>query len=503
VKKNGYIASAAAGALAMVLAGTGGYLAHASVQSSGSVNAPGASVAAPGLPGVPMSFADIVAKVAPAVVSVDVESKPDQAQVAMQRGGQGQLPFFFGFPGAPGQGFSFGMPQAPNNAPVQPVRAAGSGFFISSDGYIVTNNHVVEGAEKITVHTKDGRTLSAHVVGQDPATDLAVIKVDGGGYPFVDFENRGQPRVGDWVIAVGNPFGLGGTATAGIVSALGRRNISNSSYVDYMQIDAPINRGNSGGPTFDVYGRVVGVNTAIYTPSGGSVGIGFDIPANVVASVTRQLIEHGKVVRGFIGATIQDVTPEIADSLGVPAKHGALVANVTPGGPSSQAGLRPGDLIESIDGHGVSSASDLTRQVALAHAGEVVHLKVRRGGVVRQINVRSAIRPTEASLTNGGGLGQPGAPGDELGRVLGLQLQPNPNGGVNIAGVSPGSDAAEKGLQPGDVILRAGSRAITSPADVAAAVAQAKHEGRKDVLLLVDHDGQNIFVPLAVTPGQG
>src|SRR6185437_14728923 len=235
----------------------------------------------------------------------------------------------------------------------QTMHAAGSGFFISPDGYIVTNNHVVDHADKITVHTSDDRTFKAHVVGRDPATDLAVVKVDTANMPFVSFEDRAKPRVGDWVVAVGNPFNLGGTATAGIVSALGRKNVSDSSYVDYMQIDAPINRGNSGGPTFDLYGRVVGVNTAIFSPSGGSVGIGFDIPADVAASVSRQLIDHGKIVRGYIGAQIQDVTADIADSLDLKDRKGALVADVTPDGPADRAGLKAGDVVIDVNGQSV------------------------------------------------------------------------------------------------------------------------------------------------------
>ena len=485
-----YLASAAVGALASVLALAGGLVAHAADQPADRADAP---AAAAGPPGAPLSFADIVEQVAPAVVSVDVESKPSRDQVALAGPGLGgqESPF----------GFRFQVPDG--GAPAQPVRATGSGFFVSADGYIVTNNHVVDGADKISVRTKDGAKLDAHVIGVDPATDLAVIKVDGGAHPFVSFEDRARPRVGDWVVAVGNPFGLGGTATAGIVSALGRQNVSNSSFVDYMQIDAPINRGNSGGPTFDTAGRVVGVNTAIFSPTGGSVGIGFDIPADVAASVTGQLIESGKVVRGYIGATIQDVTPEIAESLGVAAKHGALVSDVTPGGPSSQAGLLPGDLVEKVDGHDVASASDLTRQVALAHGGDTVRLDIRRGGAERQIDVRSGVRPTEASLTSGGGTDE-GAGGDaDAGQVLGMQLQPNPNGGVTVAGLGAGSEAAQKGVRPGDVILRAGERVAATPGDVAAAVAEAKRQGRKDVLLLVAHSGRRLFLPLAVAPDKG
>jgi serine protease Do len=363
--------------------------------------------------GAPGSFADVVAKVAPAVVSIDVEKKASATTIDF---GSRDLPLPFQFFGAPGgdrqvNPFDFGwaFPQAPGapNPPRDsvPERGSGSGFFISADGYIVTNNHVVDGAEKITVHTNDDRQFKAHVVGRDPATDLAVLKVEGGPFQYVSFENRAKPRVGDWVVAVGNPFGLGGTATAGIVSALGRPNISGSSFVDYMQIDAPINRGNSGGPTFDVEGRVVGVNSAIFSPSGGSVGIGFDIPADVAAATTGQLIESGMVTRGYIGATVQTLSTELADSLGLGSAHGAVVDILAPGGPSQRAGLQSGDVIVSVNGRGVDSASDVTRQVALARPGDEIRVGILRTGRRLEIDVRSGTRPTEASLAGNEGGG--------------------------------------------------------------------------------------------------
>ncbi|HKT54099.1 MAG TPA: trypsin-like peptidase domain-containing protein, partial [Caulobacteraceae bacterium] len=391
-------------------------------------------------------------------------------------------------------GFQF---QIPRQTKPMPMKAQGSGFFISADGYVVTNNHVVENADKITIHTNDGKTYPAHLIGRDQATDLAVVKVDGAHFPYVSFEQQAKARVGDWVVAVGNPFGLGGTATAGIVSALGRENVSGSSYVDYMQIDAPINRGNSGGPTFDAYGRVVGVNTAIFSPSGGSVGIGFDIPADVAEAVSHELIESGKVTRGYIGATIQDITPDIAESLGIPIHEGALVADIKPGGPSEQAGLKSGDLILKVEGHEVTSASDLTRHVALAHPGEDIHLQIRRDGQVRQVAVRSGLRPTEASLNGEDDHAVPDTPAERNAKVLGMELSQAENG-VAVQGVSPDSDAGEKGLQSGDVIVRAGDRATRSPHDVAEAAAAAKKAGRKEVLLLIARNGQQIFVPLKV-----
>ncbi len=493
-KKN-FFAGAAIGAIAAVLVGAGGYIAHA---QTGAVNATPAPMAA----GAPTSFADIVQRVAPAVVSIDVEGT---RKVAFS----GQAPFQFGpdsdddEDGAPNEGLRrfFQQPQQQQQAPR--VQATGSGFFISGDGYIVTNNHVVENADKITVRTKDERTLTARVIGRDAATDLAVVKVEGSNFPYVSFEDRAKPRVGDWVVAVGNPFGLGGTATAGIVSALGRSGVSDSNYVDYMQIDAPINRGNSGGPTFDMYGRVVGVNTAIFSPSGGSVGIGFDIPADVAAQVTRQLISGGKITRGYIGATIQNVTPEIADSLGVSGSKGALVSEITPGGPSDLAGLKPGDLVLRVNGHPVESSTDLTRQVATVQPGAEIRLEVRRDGQVRQLTVKSGVRPSEASLARNDSQSGPSgeSPDAAAARVLGMRLAPNPSGGVTIQGMKSDSDARQKGLQPGDVIMRAGDRKTASPDDVSAAVAEARKAGHTSVLLMVERAGRKTFVPLKVGEG--
>ena len=490
-------------AAALGLAGAGGYMARAGVGPDGAVNGhplPSASV------GGPASFADIIQQVAPAVVSIEVEGRMGPQNVAQS--GPGGSSGSEGPDG--GDGDNGGLPpelrrffqQQPDGAQSAPVHGAGSGFFISSDGYVVTNNHVVQGATKITVHTTDDRVLKARVIGHDEATDLAVLKVDASGLPFVSFQDRAKPRVGDWVVAVGNPFNLGGTATAGIVSALGRHNVSGSSYVDFMQIDAPINRGNSGGPTFDLHGQVVGVNTAIFSPSGGSVGIGFDIPADVAASVTHQLIASGKVIRGYIGATVQDVTPEIADSLGV-AKGGALVADVAPRGPSDAAGIRSGDLVLKIDGRPVTSAADLTRQVGGIHSGDTIRLEVRRDGQVRQIVVRSGLRPSEAELAfndrspDGQGAGGAGATG-----VLGLRVAPDDQGrGVRVAGVSASSDAAQKGLQAGDLIERAGQQQTRSPSDLVHAVAQARETGHKQVLLMVARGGQHIFVPVELSAG--
>ena len=507
-----FVSGVAIGAVAAAaLLSAEGRWAHANAQA-GAVNArPAAAAPAFGAaPGAPASFADIVQRVAPAVVSIEVEEKgPTKAAFTRRGPGAGdqdedgggdldslppQLRRFF----EQRRGQQDQQPQDD-----EPARAAGSGFFISHDGYIVTNNHVVEGADTITVRTNDDRSLKARLIGRDPATDLAVVKVDGGGFPYVSFEDRAKPRVGDWVVAVGNPFNLGGTATAGIVSALARQNVSESSYVDYMQIDAPINRGNSGGPTFDMYGRVVGVNTAIFSPSGGSVGIGFDIPADVAAQVTHQLIANGKVVRGYIGATVQGVTPEIAESLGLPEKKGALVAELTPGGPSERAGLRQGDLVLRVNGHDIANANELTRQVGLARPGDDIRLQVRRDGRVQDVVVRSGVRPSEAVLAKAGYEGgdeRAAPPEDPAARVLGMRLAPHEGGGVAVAAVAGSSEAGRKGVRPGDVIVQAGARKANAPADVAAAIAEARQAGRKSVLVLVARGAQHMFVPLEVAP---
>jgi serine protease Do len=486
MRRKDFVATVAAGAIGAVVVSMGAQLAAAHE----AVKPPRAGSVAP--LGAPDSFANIVARVAPAVVSVEVVQKPGASAADAGDAAEGdedlrdQLRRLF--PDLPAQ---------PPAAPTGPARVAGSGFFVSPDGYIVTNDHVIEGAQKITVHTNDDRTLTATLVGADSATDLAVLKVAGGGHPFVNFESRARPRVGDWVVALGNPFDLGGTATAGIVSALKRPNISGSSYVDYMQIDAPINRGNSGGPTFDVYGRVVGVNSAIYSPSGGSVGIGFDIPADVASKVVNELIGQGRVVRGYVGAGVQDITPSIAAALGVRSTDGALVDDVTEGGPSARAGLRTGDIIEAVDGRPVTSAAGMTRAVSLARPGQVVRLVVNRNGQQLNLDLTAAERPSEDALEE-----TEAAPADVAAPRLGLTLSPAPGGGLAIDKIDPSSDAAQKGLEAGDVIRQVGARPVNSAADLATALA-ASNADRKDVLVLFERKGRKAFVALAPAAPSG
>jgi serine protease Do len=533
-KKTGYLLGAVAGAGVMAAAVAGAGMRLPSAHADGNahlIKASTAPIFAPP-PGAPMSFADIFDKVSPAVVSINVTSRVDSS--ALRR-----IPGFENFPfdlNPRGRGGGGGDDDEDGASPSNPPQggrtdkgqpklptqqSAGSGFFISPDGYIVTNNHVVENAESIKVVLKDETELEATVVGRDEGTDLAVIKVKGATrqFPFVSFENAGKPRVGDWVIAVGNPFGLGGTATAGIISAYGRD--IGETFVDYIQIDAPINRGNSGGPTFDIYGRVIGVNTAIFSPSGGSVGIGFAIPAEVADNVTKQLITGGKIQRGYIGATIQNFTTDMAEAQGMGSQKGAIVSDTVPGGPSARGGLQPGDVIVSVNGATVKTSTELTREVAKARPGDVLRMDVVREGHHRTVEVRSGIRPSEHELAlndntpKGRGENAPATPPQKAPEVLGMALGaldeatrrklnlPTDVRGVVVEGIDRQSDAGQKGLQRGDVIVQAGGKTVNSAADVASAVDVAKKAGRSNVLVGVFRNGRTTFLPLKATGAAG
>src|SRR5499427_584221 len=338
--------------------------------ASSAARAPATQITLPG-------FADLVTAVRPAVVSVRVKAESAAHQTADSDDGDALEPFdkfFKEFRGPNGQRMAPGQ-----EGRRQFVRGQGSGFFISQDGYIVTNNHVVDHAVKVEVVADSGATFEAKVIGTDAKSDLALIKVDGHtDFPFVKLAET-PPKIGEWVVAMGNPFGLGGTVTAGIVSAQGR-DIGSSPYDDYIQIDAPVNRGNSGGPTFNLKGEVIGVNTAIYSPTGGSVGIAFDIPASTVASVIPQLQKDGHVVRGWLGVQIQPVTQDIADSLGLKSAAGALVAEPQPGGPAAEAGLKAGDVITSVDSTAIKDARDLARRIAALEPHKAVALSIIRSG---------------------------------------------------------------------------------------------------------------------------
>lgn len=446
--------------------------------------------------GAPLSFADIFAQVAPAVVQIDVKARVPRQPGMIQIPG---TPFAIPNPNG-GQGGQEGEDGEDGGGAT--AMGAGSGFFISADGYIVTNNHVVADAVEITVKLADERELTARVIGRDESTDLAVIKVDGSDFPFVNFEETAQPRVGDWVIAVGNPFGLGGTATAGIVSAQGRNQLDNSTpYTDYIQIDAAINRGNSGGPTFDIYGRVIGVNSAILSPTGGSVGIGFAIPASVAKPITDQLMRGETVERGYVGVTIGPVSADAAEALGLPNARGALVVDWTPDAPAQRAGLRFGDVVTQIDGSPVATSTELTRKIAAVRPGGRARLTVIRDGRETTITLSPTRRPGETELVAAQGkasLDRTALRGlRSLGEsILGLSLADSSDAlrtsgevaaryrGPVVVAVAP-SAASDAGVEPGMLILAVNSTPVSSVSEVRAAVARARSADRKKVLLLV------------------
>ncbi len=364
------------------------------------------------------------------------------------------------------------------------VSGQGSGFFISADGFAVTNNHVVDGADKVEVSTDDGKTYSAKVIGTDPRTDLALIKVEGRtDFPFAKLAD-GKPRIGDWVLAVGNPFGLGGTVTAGIVSASGR-DIGSGPYDDFIQIDAPVNKGNSGGPAFDTSGEVMGVNTAIYSPSGGSVGIAFSIPASTVKTVVAQLKDKGSVSRGWIGVQIQPVTQDIADSLGLKKAEGALVAEPQADGPAAKAGIKSGDVITAVNGTPVKDARELARTIGGFAPGNTVKINVLHKGEDKVLSMTLGQLPNtiEAKADVDSGDKGSSSRGSDVPR-LGLTVSPASSvagagkDGVVVTGVDPKSAAAERGFDEGDVILEVAGKSVTNPGDVREAIVAAHNDNK-------------------------
>ncbi len=422
---------------------------------------------------LPGSFSNLIAETRPAVVSIIVKK---HAVKPSKTGGQlpQQLKEFFKNFRTPGSSKQFQTP-----------RGQGSGFFISSDGYIVTNNHVIDGANEIEVRMNDKRKLKAQLIGTDPKTDLAVLKVDGNDFKYVKFGNSNTTKVGDWVVAVGNPFGLRGTATAGIVSARGR-DIGSGPYDDFIQIDASINRGNSGGPAFNRRGEVVGVNTAIFSPSGGSVGIGFAVPSNIANEVVEDLIKHGKVKRGWLGVMIQPIGDDLADTLDLKSKDGALISTVTAKSPAAIAGLKAGDVVIAIDGNGIKAPRDLSKAIAGAGPNQSVKIKVLRDGKSRTLEVAlKELEPKKvAAVAN--------TKTDDGKPTLGLMLKETEQG-VVVAQVMPGTPAAKKGLRSGDVIARVSGKIVKSAADVQKAVKAANGER---VLMLVKNKRGARFVAI-------
>ncbi len=441
------------------------------------------------LPQRPVGFADIVEKVKPAVISVRV--KIDQPASSDDSGNS--LPFP---PGSPFERFfrQFGMPSMPNGHEI--ITGQGSGFFISADGYAVTNNHVVQNAENVQVTTDDGKTYKAKVIGTDPRTDLALIKIDGKDFPYVKLSDS-TPRVGDWVLAVGNPFGLGGTVTAGIVSARGR-DIGAGPYDDFIQIDAPVNKGNSGGPTFDVDGNVIGVNTAIFSPSGGSVGIAFAIPAETVKSVIAQLRDKGSVTRGWIGVQIQSVTPDIADSMGLKQSSGALVSEPQKDSPAAKAGIASGDVITSVNDEPVKDARDLARKIGTMSPGTTIKLATIHQGTDKTVTLTLGTLPAEKQAANEPTKQDASSDMPKLGLTLAPSDKVSGAGGngVVVTAVTDGGVAADHGFQVGDVILDVGGKPVSTPADVSRGLADARTSGKHTVLFRLKSSDGTKFVAL-------
>jgi serine protease Do len=443
----------------------------------------------------PVGFADIVEKVKPAVISVRVKMEASSDSMVFNFGEDNPLrgsPFedFFRRFAQPGPGGRSDQPGIPRQRR-QYATGQGSGFFISADGYAVTNNHVVDKAESVEVTSDDGKSYSAKVIGTDPRTDIALIKVGGrSDFPFVRFGDQ-SPRIGDWVIAVGNPFGLGGTVTAGIVSARGR-DIGAGPYDDFIQIDAAVNKGNSGGPTFDVDGNVIGVNTAIFSPSGGNVGIAFDIPAQTVKAVVAQLRDHGAVTRGWIGVQIQPVTADIADSLGMKNARGALVAQPQSGSPAEKAGIKAGDVIVSVNGEAVDDARTLARRISALAPATSVKLGVVRNGREEALTLTLGELPRERQAR--ANVEEKDNQATDVPK-LGLSLAPAKNGGegVVVTSVDPNGTAGNR-FKSGDVILDVNGKLVSSPAEVRKAVSDAQAGGRRTVLMRVKSGQATRFV---------
>ncbi|WP_338466975.1 Do family serine endopeptidase [Novosphingobium sp. ZN18A2] len=459
--------------------------------------------------GAPSSFADLTEQLQPAVVNISTRQR-----MRVQTNPFAGTPFgdMFG-----GQG---------GGTTTREAQSLGSGFIISADGYVVTNNHVITAdgkgkVESITVTLQDGTEYPAKLVGSDDASDLAVLKINRTKpFPFVKFGDSRKARVGDWVLAIGNPFGLGGTVTAGIISAVYRNTGSGSAYDRYLQTDASINRGNSGGPMFDMQGQVIGINNAIFSPTGGSVGIGFAIPADTAAPIVQKLIKGEKIERGYLGVRIQAVSDDLADSLGIAHNRGEFIQAVEPDGPAGKAGIKAGDVVTAVNGKDVTPDQSLSYLVANTPPGTRIPLEVIRNGKRMTLNVTVATRPSEKELAQqsfdpNSQDNNPFANGqdqqDQSGTIeksLGLgvitltpqiarQLGAGDVTGVVVTGVDNSSDAAAKGLQRGDIIMSANYRDVASPGDLESAVRAAKADGREALLLRVKRRGQPaIYVPI-------
>jgi serine protease Do len=503
-------------ATALLLGGTAFSLATGSAGAQVAQNAPAAM--APG--GAPISFADLSARLQPAVVNIStrqrvpVRTQADPLEEFFRR---------FGFPENQ-QGGPQAAPGAPGGPRTRETGSLGSGFLISADGYIVTNNHLIQSAsgngtvDQVTVTLTNRREYPARIIGRDSASDLALLKIEGQNFPFVDWGDSTKARVGDWVLAIGNPYGLGGTVTAGIISALHRGITGAGAYDRYIQTDASINMGNSGGPMFDLNGRVVGINSALISPTGASVGIGLAIPAELAKPVIDSLRRGQRPSRGYLGVGLQPLDENIAESLGLPKDRGEIVRSVQPNEPAARAGIQQGDVILRVAGRDVNPDQTVSYLIANTPVGTRVPLEIIRNGRRQTINVAVGQRPTEEELAKQLGndteeLAPENAPATPGSSALGLQLQainpqiaralnlPPTARGVVVAQVDPNSDAAEKGLQRGDLILSLNQSPVTTPAQVLAAVDAARRAGRTSVLLLVKRGtGPEAFIGVDIAP---
>ena len=446
----------------------------------------------------PETFADLAAKVTPAVVNVSSTQH-------MAGGDQQDMPFDFP-PGSPFEQFFHHF----KNHKGENVTALGSGFIIDPAGYIVTNNHVIDGSTDIQVTLSDGKDLPAKLIGADKKTDLALLKVSAGKpLPYVSFGDSDAARVGDWILAVGNPFGLGGTVTTGIISARSR-DLHDGPFDDFLQIDASINRGNSGGPTFDLAGDVIGINTAIASPNGGSVGIGFAIPSNMAKPVIDQLRKNGRVDRGWIGVEIQTVTPELASSLGLGDATGSLVASVQPNGPAAAAGVQQGDVILTFDGQTVHETRELPRIVAGTPAGKRVDVTVWRDEQRKTLSLTVAPMKSDSEVASADTSGGDQSPTGTANRVLGVQLAELTSDmrqqlgladdvkGVVVTDVDEQGAAAKQGLRQGDIIEQVSRQQVATPDEVGRLVQRAVAANKPAVLLLVNRQGNEVFLAVKV-----
>ncbi|MFL6738038.1 MAG: Do family serine endopeptidase [Sphingomicrobium sp.] len=488
-------------AMALLLGGTAFSVATGQAGAQVAQNAPSAIVPRAG---APTSFADLAARLAPAVVNISTKQR-----VPVRRQVDPFEEFFRRFGGQVPEGPGQGQGQGQDSPQTREAGSLGSGFLVSPDGYVVTNNHLIQGVDgtgtvdSVTVILSDRREFPARIIGRDTASDLALLKIEGSNLPFVNWGDSTRARVGDWVVAIGNPYGLGGTVTAGIISALHRGITGSGAYDRYIQTDASINMGNSGGPMFDMAGNVIGINSALISPTGASVGIGLAIPAEAAKPVIESLRRGQRPQRGYLGVGLQPLDENIADSLGLPKDRGEIVRSVVPGEAAAKAGIQQGDVIVKVGGRDVTPDETVSYLIANSMVGARVPLEIIRDGRRQSLSVQVGQRPTEEELARqaGGSQDQDQALGQEApvapGTALGLSLQPLtpqitralnlPEGtrGVVITSVDPGSDAAEKGIRRGDVILSVNRQAITSPAQVLAAIDAARRAGRSSVLLLV------------------